>query len=54
MKSQGTKALVQIDHRGFFGNIEFSGLPTVAPSVEPAIEELKKKECILKKIKYMN
>ena len=43
LKSQGTKALVQIDHRGFFGNIEFSGLPTVAPSVEPAIEELKKK-----------
>ena len=54
LKSQGTKALVQIDHRGFFGNIEFSGLPTVAPSVEPAIEELKKKECILKKIKCMN
>ena len=43
LKSQGAKALVQIDHRGFFGNIESSGLPPVAPSVEPAIEELKSK-----------
>lgn len=43
IKSQGAKALIQIDHRGCFGNIEYSGLSPVAPSAEIANEELKKK-----------
>ena len=43
IKSQGAKALIQIDHRGSFANIDFSGLSPVAPSADTAIEELKSK-----------
>ena len=54
IKSQGAKAVIQLDHRGYYGNIEYSGLSPVAPSEEFANEDLKKKICIQKKIKYMN
>ena len=51
IKSQGAKALVQLDHRGCFGNIEYSGLSPVAPSAEIVNEELKKKNAYSEKNK---
>ena len=51
IKSQGAKALVQLDHRGCFWNIEYSGLSPVAPSAEIVNEELKKKNAYSEKNK---
>ena len=43
IKYQRARALIQIDHCGFFGNNEYSGLSLVAPSADIANEELRKK-----------
>ena len=51
IKSQGAKAVIQLDHRGYYGNIEYSGLSPVAPSEGFANEDLKNKNMYSEKNK---